>query len=361
MTKALIHRLRDRSAQALGAFSAGKKALLAGAAITLAGCSANPVYTTTGIVLSNYAEGEATPYVLEMKDPEMACALGLSLDPLVYSFSRVTSPPDTTGSLLMLLAANCSEYNAMEAEITYLRANHEGNVNEARDAREQVKRLNAEIAHRRLLAFERAMAAYKFDPGAEPVECPFLFDDQDELTFLMGLVTGMQAIVNDANSGAMAGIPRNIAPQAERAVRCVENEKWGGVPNAVRALVWLLLPDTRPPMSPDPWEVLEHSRELGFDRGFRVASALEVVAAETFGRPDVLEEAIRAAADAESEMEVSSAYQLLDSVAHRVLLHSSDKHWAANYGYRTPSNSFGSLSPVSSNRSTQTMDLDDLL
>lgn len=89
----------------------------------------------------------------------------------------------------------------------------------------------------------------------------------------MGLVTGMQAIVNDANSGAMAGIPRNIAPQAERAVRCVENEKWGGVPNAVRALVWLLLPDTRPPMSPDPWQVLEHSRELGFDRGFRVASA----------------------------------------------------------------------------------------
>ena len=53
MTKAFIHRLRERSAQALGGFSAGKRILLAGATITLAGCSANPIYTTTGMVLSN--------------------------------------------------------------------------------------------------------------------------------------------------------------------------------------------------------------------------------------------------------------------------------------------------------------------
>ncbi|PSF08085.1 hypothetical protein C7H08_10190 [Marinobacter halophilus] len=344
----------------LASLAPGKRLLMAGAALTLVGCSANPVYTTTGIVLTNYAEAEATPYVLEMNDPEMACTLGLSLDPLVYSFSRVMSAPDGIGALLMLLAANCTEYKAMEAELTYLRANHEGHVNAARDAREQVKRLNAEVATRRLLAFERAMSAYDFDAGAEPLECPFLFNEQDELTFLMGLVTGLQAIVNDANSGAMAGIPRNIAPQAERAVRCIDNEQWGGVPSAVRALVWLLLPDTRPPMSPDPWQVLEHNRELGFDRGFRVASALEVVAAETFGRPDVLAAALEAAAEAEGSMKVSSAYRLLDGVARRVLMHASDKHWAANYGYRTPSNSFGSLSPVS-RRSTEVMDLDGLL
>ncbi|MBE0486786.1 MAG: hypothetical protein IBX51_11655 [Marinobacter sp.] len=351
----------QRSLRTLNSFAPGKSLLIAGAALTVAGCSANPVYTTTGMVLTNYAESEATPYVLEMKDPEMACALGLSLDPLVYSFSRVMSPPDTTGALLMLLAANCSEYQAMESEIHYLRANHAGDVNNARDAREQVKRLNADIAHRRLTAFERAMAAYKFDPGAEPLECPFLFNEQDELTFMMGLVTGLQAIVNDANSGAMAGIPRNIAPQAERAVQCIDNEKWAGVPNAVRALVWLLLPDTRPPMSPDPWRVLANSRALGFEGGHRVASALEVVAAETFGRPDVLEDALRAAANAENSMKVSEDYRLLDAVARRILLHASDKHWAANYGYRTPSNSFGSLSPVSSSRSTEVMDLDGLL
>jgi len=333
----------------------------AAVALGLAGCSANPVYTTTGIVLSNYAESEATPYVLEMTDARMACSLGQSLDPLVYSFSRVTSPPDTTGSLLMLLAANCSEYELMEAELDFLRANFEGNTNAARHEREQVKRLNAEVANRRVLAFERAMAAYSFDPSAEPLECPFLFNDQDELTFMLGLVTGLQAIVNDANSGAAAGVPRNIAPQAERAIRCVDNEKWGGIPNAVRAVVWLLLPDTQPKLGPDPWMVLDNSSKLGFERGFRVSSALEIVAAETFGRPEIKEKAIAAASDAEASMEATSAYPLLDAVAKRILMHASDKHWVAEYGYRTPSNQFGKLSPVSQRAPVQTMDLDGLL
>lgn len=60
------------------------------AIILLSGCSANPIYTTTGIVLSNYSESEATPYVLQMSDTGMACALGEGVDPLLYSFSRVT-------------------------------------------------------------------------------------------------------------------------------------------------------------------------------------------------------------------------------------------------------------------------------
>src|SRR5690554_7019667 len=55
--------------------------------------SANPIYTTTGIVLSNYSESEATPYVMQMSDPKMACALGEGVDPLLYSFSQVTSAP----------------------------------------------------------------------------------------------------------------------------------------------------------------------------------------------------------------------------------------------------------------------------
>lgn len=335
---------------------------VAAAAAGLAGCSANPVYSTTGVVLSNYAETEATPYVLEMTDARMACALGESLDPLVYSFGRVTASPATTGSLLMLLAANCSEYELMETELEFLRADYEGETRAAKHHREHVKRLNAEVANRRVLAFNRAMQAYDFNPSAATLECPFLYNDQDELTFMLGLVTGLQAIVNDANSGAAAGVPRNIAPEAERAMRCLDNEKWGGIPNAVRAVVWLLLPDTRPSLSPDPWLVLQNSSQLGFERGFRVSSALEIVAAETFGRPDVKERAIASAAAAEEEsMEVSNAFPLLDAVARRILLHASDKHWVAEYGYRTPSSAFGSLSPLSQHSSTKTMSLDGLL
>lgn len=327
----------------------------------LAGCSANPIYTTTGVVLSNYSEGEATPYVMQMSDPQMACALGEGVDPLLYSFSRVTDAPESTGSLLMLLAANCSEYKAWEAELDYLRADFAGNVPSAKDAREKAKRLNAETAKRRYIAYQRAMAAYDFDPAAEEFECPFLFDEQEELTFLLGLLTGMQAIVNDANSGAIAGVPRNIAPQAERAATCVDNEKWGGLPNAIRGLVWLLLPDTRPSLSPDPWEVLEDSSRLGVAAGIRASMAVEAVAAETFGRPEVLEEVVKRFAEAENTIVVWNEFQLVDEVARDVIQFSSDKHWTANYGYRTPRTHFGRMSPQREGEEPETMDLDDLL
>ncbi len=333
----------------------------AAAVVLLAGCSANPIYTTTGVVLSNYSEGEATPYVLQMSDPQMACSLGEGLDPLLYSFSRVTSAPDTTGSLLMLLAGNCMEYRAWEAELAYLRADFRGDVPAAKDAREEAKRLNAKTAQRRLQAFNRAMAAYEFDPAAEPLECPFLFTEQDELTFLLGLLTGMQAIVNDANSGAMAGIPRNIAPQAERAASCLDNKKWGGLPNSIRALVWLLLPDTRPALSPDPWSVLDHSSELGIAAGMRASMALEAVAAETFGRPDVLADTIAEFVAADERIDVWDEYRLVDNVAAGVIRFSSDKHWTAEYGHRTPQAHYGKMSPERDMEQVETMSLDDLL
>lgn len=342
-------------------WSAGCRWAVLGGSVLLAGCSANPIYSTTGMVLSSYSESEATPYVMQMSDPGMACALGEGTDPLVYSFSRVTDAPDSTGSLLMLLAANCMEYRAWEAELAYLRADYRGDVPAAKDAREVAKRLHARTAARRYEAFTRAMAAYDFDPAAEPIECPFLFNDQDELTFLLGLLTGMQAIVNDSSSGAMAGVPRNIAPQAERAAKCVDNEKWGGLPNAVRALVWLLLPDTKPELSPDPWQVLENSTELAVDSGIRASYAVQVVAAETFGRPDVLAHAIEGFAEAEDRIDVWDDYRLVDEVARGVVQFSSDKHWSANYGHRTPRTFFGKMSPERSTENVETMDLEGLL
>ena len=337
-----------------------KRSLVVLALVLLAGC-ANPIYSTTGVVLSGYSENEATPYVLQMSDPHLACSLGEGVDPLLYSFSRVTEAPDSTGSLLMLLAGNCMEYRAWDAELAYLRADFDGNVPAAKDAREAAKRLNARTAERRLQAFNRAMAAYDFDPAAEPLECPFLFSEQDELTFLLGLLTGMQAIVNDANSGALAGIPRNIAPQAERAATCVDNEKWGGLPNSIRALVWLLLPDTRPTLAPDPWQVLDHSSELGVAAGMRASMALEAVAAETFGRPEVLADTIARFAESEDIVEVWADYRLVDEVAAGVIRFASDKHWTANYGYRTPHSFFGQMSPKRANGAVETMSLDDLL
>lgn len=338
----------------------GKGLFLVACLAILGGCGYNPVYQTTGVVLTGYSESEATPYVMQMSDADMACRLGEGLDPLVYSFNRVTDAPDTTGSLLQLLAANCSEQEAWEQELRYLRANFRGDVPEAKDARIQAKRWYGLTASRRLEAFHRAMRAYEYDPSDANAECPFLYEDQDELTFLLGVLTGLQAITNDTGSGGQAGVPKDIAPQAERAAQCVDNEKWGGIPNAIRANVWLLIPDTRPTMSPDPWELLENSSELGVKAGFRASVALEAVAAETQGRQDVIKDVIARFAASEKTIKKSEDYRLVDEIGSAVIVHVSDKYWSAEYGYRTPRTHFGKMSPDSAS-DADVMDLDDLL
>ncbi|WP_404363973.1 hypothetical protein [Marinobacter sp.] len=330
--------------------------------VAMTGCSSfHPIYTPMGDVLASYSEANATPYTMQMWDSRMACTQGEALDPLVYSFTRVTAAPDETGSLLMELAANCSELEAWEAELDYLRADYAGDIPAAKDARERSKRFNGETAKRRYVAFQRAMAAYNYDPADEAAQCPVFIEERDELTFLLGLLTGLQAIVNDANSGSLAGVPRNIAPQAERAAQCVDNEKWGGIPNALRAMVWLLIPDTRPDQSPDPWVVFDNSAQLGIDAGIRASMALQVVAAETFGRKDVRETVIARFVEAEDTIDVWDDYRLVDTVAGDVIEFSSDKYWTANYGHRTPPNRFGSLTEQDEAGSVEVMDLDGLL
>lgn len=333
---------------------------LLSAVLVLAGCEVNPIYKTTGIVLTNYSQDEATPYVLQMSDTDMACSMGESLDPLVYSFKRVTDTPEKSGALLELLSATCSEKQAWEAELRYLRASYQGEVPRAKDARNVAKRWHKLTAERRLTAFKRAMRAYDYKPGAESPECPELDDVQDELTFIVGVLTGVQAIINDTNSGGAAGVPKSLAPQAERAAQCVDNEKWGGIPNAIRANVWLLLPGARPDRARDPWQVLRESSELSVRAGFRVSMALEVVAAETQGRQDIFEDAIARFAEADDVIELSDKFRLFDAVARNVITFSSDKYWTKKYGHRTPLNQFGRLSPASAN-TEDVMDLDGIL
>lgn len=340
-----------------------KRSVVLAMTFAVSGCVSyqlHPIYTPTGMVIAAYAEAQASPYVLGMDDPAMACQLGESIDPLVYSFSRVSPAPDSTGSMLMLLAALCSEREARQAELEYLLAQYNGEVSFAKDARERSKRLYALTATRRHKAFLRAMSAFDFDPSADPIECPSFSNDQAELTFLLGLITGLQGIVSDSNSGARAGIPKDIAPQAGRATKCVDNEKWGGAPAAARANIWLLLPDSRPPGAPDPWALLDKSSKQGIALGNRLSLALEAVAAETFGRRDVLEKVIGEFFGAEDTIEIWEEYQLLDEVARELIQFSSDKYWVANHGYRTPASRLGSLDEHAES-DAKAMDLDDLL
>ncbi|TVP57067.1 MAG: hypothetical protein EA349_07245 [Halomonadaceae bacterium] len=315
------------------------------AALWLAGCSGfHPIYTPVGQIVTGYAERDATPYVLQMDDVGMACAMGEALDPLVFSFSRVTSEPNTTGTLLQVLAGICSEREAVEQELRYLRASYQDNNTEMRDARTQMQHKYAATASRRLKAFERGMKAYRFDPGAEDLMCPSYRNDQDELTFMMALLSGAQAVMDDAKSGGQAGVSRALASQVERAAVCLKNDKWAGIPGNLRAIIWVLLPDNRPASVDDPWKVMAMNRQTAINGGLRTAIALELVMAENVGNMEVAADALAYLAEAESRFEANPRYLMVDRGGMEVAMAVSDRIWTTRYGHRTPGNRFGRIS-----------------
>ncbi|MGM0451199.1 MAG: hypothetical protein ACQERE_10235 [Pseudomonadota bacterium] len=311
------------------------------ALVMLAGCSVNPLHKITGDVMTGYAEAENTPYVLEMTDVGKACALGESVDPLLYSFSRVTMEPAKTGTLLSVLAGICMEQEAQEEELRYLRADYQDNTTELRDAREAMQRKYGITAERRERAFKRMLTGFSYEPKPD-AECPNLYSDQDEITFLLGLVSGAQAVLNDGKARGRAGVSRRLAAQVERSTYCVDNEKWAGIPEGLRATVWVLLPDLKPDeVDADTWEVLARNRKLGVEEGLRIPAAFELQIAENVGRDETIAEVLAYLDKTSDDFEVWERYQLADRVAMQIAWAVSDRYWTKEHGHRTPQNRFG--------------------
>ncbi|XOZ35010.1 hypothetical protein ACMDCT_07195 [Halomonadaceae bacterium KBTZ08] len=311
------------------------------ALMVLAGCSVNPLHKITGDVMTGYAEAENTPYVLAMSDVGKACSLGESVDPLLYSFSRVTREPAKTGTLLSVLAGICMEQEAFEQELRYLRADYQGNTRELRDAREAMQRRYGTTAERRERAFNRMLTAFNYEPTPDAA-CPELYSDQDEITFLVGLLAGAQAVLDDGKARGRADVSRRLAAQVERSTYCVSNSKWAGIPEGLRATIWVLLPDLKPEeVSAGTWEVLARNRRLGVEKGLRIPAALELMMAENVGRDDTLSEVLAYLDETSDDFEVWERYQLADHVAMRIARAVSDRFWTREHGYRTPKNRFG--------------------
>lgn len=309
------------------------------------GCSVNPLYKTTGQVMTGYAWSESVAYTFEMSDTNMACQTGTALRPFVYSFSRVTDAPLKTGSLLLLLSANCSEQEAWNAQLRSMRDEQKGDVKGAQDARTEYQRWEGITAKRRLKSFREAMKAYDYHPSDAKAKCPYLETPNDQLTFLLGLLTGTQAVLNDSASGHQAQVPQDIAAQAEQAASCLDNKTWAGLPDAIRASVWLLIPSTKPQGAGNPWQVLAHSARLGDKMGMRAAGAIEAVIAENVGNDKVMKQAIRNFAQAGKTMKVWKKYRLVDATSKKTIMAVSDRYWTKHYGRRTPQNMFGKLKP----------------
>jgi hypothetical protein len=313
--------------------------MAATAAFLLSGCS--QVIKTGANVALGFANNHIVPPILAQDDPDMACATGNALTSVTMSTKAMGADPAKMAVLLYTSAGLCAENNALAAELRYLRAAKANQIEEAKDARIEQKRW-AEVAARRqyasyLLFAEHWESRYKIKLGDK---CPSMKKDMDKVTYLLGMISGVQAVTNDIASGGSVNVPKDIAAIAERGMACLDNQKFWGAPNGIRAAIWTLLPGAGD-NKPDPWQVMKESAAIGEKSGVRLAHALYAVAAQASGDKDKLRDALRTYGHSIAEDKpVNEQYKLIDALARQMVRNIADRYWTENTGIRAADDGF---------------------
>lgn len=299
----------------------------------LSGCSY--VIKSGANVALGFSENHIVPPILAGGDADMACQTGNALTPAIMATKDMGADPTRMAVLLYAAAGMCAENRALDAELRYLRASKDGKVSEAQDARVEQKRWAALAATRQYTGYqlfaERWQAKYKYTLGDS---CPTMKKDLDQTIYLLGMISGLQAMTNDINSGGAANVPKDIAAIVERGMACLDNNKFWGAPMATRAVIWTLLPGADEG-KPDPYQTLKQSMQIGEQKGVRLAHALYAVSAQASGDDARIREALRTyAASREEDKPVNPEFRLIDAMAGQMVQSIADRYWTENTGVR---------------------------
>ena len=299
----------------------------------LSGCS--QIVKTGANVVNGFSEKHIVPSVLAMGDADMVCNQGTALTPVIMATKDMGSDPTRMAVLLYSASGMCAENRALDAELRYLRASKAGQVTEAQDARIEQKRWAAIAAQRQYTGYQlfskRWEKKYKYTLGES---CPKMSKDLDQTVYLLGMLSGLQSMTNDINSGGQVNVPKDIAAIVERGMVCLDNTKYWGVPNATRAVIWTLLPGANEG-KPDPYQTLKESMQIGEQKGVRLAHALYAVAAQASGDDAKLRDSLKSyASSLADDKPTNEEFRLLDSMAGQMVQAIADRYWTENTGVR---------------------------
>ncbi|QIC63222.1 hypothetical protein [Acinetobacter schindleri] len=300
----------------------------------LTGCS--QVIKTGANVALSFTEKHIVPPILAMDDAEMVCNSGNALTPAIMSTKEMGADPTRVAVLMYSAAGICAEQKALDAELRYMRASKANQVTEAQDARVEQKRWAALAAQRQYTGYQMFQKRYEKKYNVALGEsCPTLKGDTEQTVYLLGMLSGLQAMTNDINSGGAVQVPKDIAAVVERGMTCLNNEKFWGAPNATRAVIWTLLPGAGDG-KPDPYQTLKQSTQIGEQKGVRLSHALYAVAAQASGDDAKLRDALKTFAQARSdEKPVNPQFKLIDSMASIMVGGIADRYWTEHTGVRT--------------------------
>ncbi|AZN68079.1 hypothetical protein [Acinetobacter haemolyticus] len=324
----------------------------------LTGCSY--VIKTGANVALGFSERHIVPPILAMDDADMVCNTGNALTPAIMSTKDMGADPTRMAVLMYSAAGMCAENKALEAELRYLRAAKSGQVSEAQDARIEQKRWAALAAERQYAGYQlfanRWESKYKYKLGDS---CPTMRNDLDQTVYLLGMVSGLQAMTNDINSGGAVHVPKDIAGIVERGMACLDNEKYWGAPMATRAVIWTLLPGAGDG-KPEPYATMKQSMQIGEKKGVRLAHALYAVAAQASGDDVKMRDALRSYAAATGEDKPANPqFKLIDQMAGAMVKGIADRYWTENTGVRASDEGLSSFWDETKESSSELDDLFD--
>lgn len=303
-----------------------KKTLYAVAFLTLfSGCS---IQKMAGEAVIEYTHDQAVPYLMAQGDLTSACQMGQSLGPVVASFSRVELQPQNVGIATNMAAGMCAEFDQRTAELARLRALHENRTAEAQDALIREKQGHRLAALRMIQAYENAMMTF----GDMSHQCRTFENTTDELLSLLGLASGALGLLHEFNSEKSVGISLEVTSIIEKSASCFDDDKWWGLPTALRAALWLSIPGAGPE-GVDPIQAMQDAAKKGDAQGVLLARAMLVMMANTIGKSDIMCQALAEIPDAQN---LNPEYALLNAYATSMMTHQADIAWTKEKGHRSP-------------------------
>ena len=319
--------------------------------LSISGCSMDAL---TGDMMAAFAVNHVGPYTMGTTDLYMACSNGESTGNMLMAYGRVTDQPHKAGVAAHGAAGMCAELQAFEAELDYTRHLYAKRGTEAADARIRQQRAHTLAATRHYRAYQHLVAAYGTPGGATCPEIP----EGEQLLYLVGLSSGVQAFLNDRVGGGQVGVPIAVPGEVLRGTHCMDNEKFWGMPGAMRAAIWSSLPGGSP-SGEDHWAILTEARSIGDTEGVRIARAISIQAADGAGREDLVRTFVQGHQASQDNFKPNPKGSLLDSFATVIIQHFSDVRWIQATGHRTPTGQLGHFWDEDEEEASG--DMDDLL
>lgn len=298
----------------------------------------NILYKSTGDTLIGFTEEQAIPFILKTEDVDMGCAMSESFSLFMGSFSQVTNSPNQLAIMFNLLAGNCAEFKAWEEELLYLRAIRSKNLEDAKDALIKQKRYLQLAASRQLAGYNNLKSAF-IEPGSD---CPNFDVKNREFFWLLGLLDGLQAVMNDVSSGGSLGVPLDIPLKVSRGAACLDNDEWWGMPNAIQATIWSFFPGIKP-AGKEPLMILDQSMQIGRQQGMSISLVLATQTYSGIGNVKKVKEIIRSYKYTKLQTPAKLEFKILDEMTKLQLRAISDRLWTAATGSRTPIGKLGTF------------------